>query len=116
MLVTMKEVQAFSVYTVDHSQVELFTSHLTGDESFSLNVEGLPKSMMIYSLKYNYPYHSFAYAYLLSVDIDEFRSVCVSRKYESMKSIMEEYALGRVELLFDGDMKSVSIKAMPLNS
>ena len=116
MLVSMKEVEPFSVYTVDHNQVELFTKHFTGEESFSLNLDGAPKSMMIYSLKYNYPYRSFAYAYLLSVDIEQFRSVCSSGKYESMKSIMNEYVLGSVELAFDGDMKGVTVKAMPLNS
>jgi len=116
MLVTMKEITPFSVYTVDNSQVDLFTKHLTGDESFSLSVNGQPKSMMIYSLKYNYPYYSFAYAYLLSVEIDQFRAACSSGRGKTTADIMKEFVVGRVELSFGGNVQGVSIKAMPLNS
>lgn len=116
MLVAMREIEYFSVYTVDDHQAELFTKHLTGAESFLLTTEGKPKSMMIYSLKYNYPCRSFAYAYLLSVDVDMFRAACAAGRDKTTKDIMHEYVVGRVELEFGGDIDGIKIKAMPLHS
>lgn len=115
MIVNMRDVEPFNLQTVDNHQAGLFTKHLTGKESFSLPGSEKPKSMMIYSLKYNYPGHSFAYGYLLSVDINQFRSVCSSHLYATVDGIIKKYAIGRIELVFGGAMEGISINATPLN-
>lgn len=115
MVVMLQDIEPFNVQTVDNRQADLFTRHLTGKESFALRGNEKPKSMMIYSLKYNYPGHCFAYAYLLSVGIDQFRAICSSDLYATMDGIIKKFVIGRIELVFGGATDGVSITAIPLN-
>lgn len=113
MIITTREVEPFNIPPVDNHQAGLFTRHLTGKETFSFSGNEKPKSMMIYSLKYNYPRHCFAHAYLLSIDLDQFESICSSGLHPTMEGIMKQYVVGNIELEFGGDIAGVNITATP---
>lgn len=114
MIVSMRQIEPFNIPPVENHHAALFTKHLTGSETFSFDGDKVPKSMMIYSLKYNYPRHSFANAYLLSIDIDTFDSICSSGRYASMEPIMKQYMIGTIDIEFGGNCSGIEVRARSL--
>lgn len=111
MIVRLREMEPFNIETVDNHQAALFTQHLTGNEIFEFDGDEKPKSFMIFTLKFNYPRHSFAHAWLLSTDIDTFLDVCNSGRYNTMEPIMKMYVIGRIEIEYGGNLTDTVLSA-----
>lgn len=111
MIVSLRELEPFNIETVDNHQAALFTQHLSGSETFEFDGDQKPKSFMIFSLKFNYPRHSFAHAYLLSTDIDSFLEECNSGRYNTMEPIMKMYVIGRLEIEYGGNLSNTVLRA-----
>lgn len=72
MRIILRELEPFNIPPVNNQEAALFTRKLTGNESFEFDGVSRPKAFLIHSLKYNYPRHSFAHGWLMSVNIDTF--------------------------------------------
>lgn len=115
MIIFLDEVEIFNAPTVDNQEAALFTKHLTGKDSFSFDGEKKPESILIYSLKYAYPRHSFANAYLLSIDINTFADECSSGIYNNTVDVLKEYVVGNIDMEFGGNVSGVELKARKMN-
>lgn len=115
MIVKLREMEPFNIETVDNHQAALFTSRLTGNETFEFDGDQKPKSFEIYTLKYNYPRHSFAHAWLLSIDIDSYLNVCNSGLYNTMEPIYKKYVIGRIEIEYGGNLTNTVISVRKVN-
>lgn len=111
MIVSLSEIEPFNIPTVDSNRAALFIKHLTGGESFSFDGAEAPKSMMIYSLEYNYPHHSFANSYLLSINIDTYDEVCSPAQPDEMEDLMKKYIIGTLDIEFGGTCPGIEIRA-----
>ncbi len=115
MKITLREIEPFIIPPVDNHQAAMFTKHLTGSESFEFDSDQRPKAFLIHSLKYNYPRHSFAHGWLLSVDIDSFLNMCNSGKYPTMDPILKSTVIGSIGIEYGGNLTSTSIIAAKLS-
>jgi hypothetical protein len=90
MILKTADVEPFNVPPVDNHQAALFTKQLNGTETFHYDGEITPLSMMLNSIKFNLPKHSFAHGYLLSVNIDTFMNACNSGLFSTMEPILKK--------------------------
>ncbi len=111
MIMQLREMEPFNIPPVDNHQAGLFTKHLKGNEIFEFNGDKTPKAFLIHSLKYNYPRHSFATGWLLSVNIDTFLDMCNSGRHQTMEPILKSTVIGSIQIEYGGDLPSTSIKA-----
>ena len=69
--------------------------------------------MMIYSLKYAYPSHSFGHGWLLPMSIDEFERTCSSHT-GAMSEILKQHVIGTIAIEYGGNLPGVSVNAKTL--
>ena len=115
MNMTLSELEPFNIPPVDNQNAALFTQRLTGSETFEFNGTQTPRSMLIYSLKYNWPRHSYANAWLLSVDIDSFLDECNSGMHSTMEPILKRYVIGSIDIEYGGNLTSTQVRARKLS-
>jgi hypothetical protein len=113
MLITLGSLEPFNVPPVDNHQAAMFTKNLNGKETFEFDGEIRPKSFMLYEVKYNLPRHSYAHAFLLSVNIDAFLNECNATRHNTMEPIMKKYVMGRISIEYGGDLTHTQLKAHP---
>lgn len=111
MIMQLREMEPFNIPPVDNHQAGLFTKHLTGNEIFEFNGDKTPKAFLIHSLKYNYPRHSFAHGWLLSVDVDTFLNMCNSGGHSTMEPILKSTIIGSIQIEYGGDLPNTKIIA-----
>ena len=75
-MITLREIEPFNIPPVDNDEAASFMRRLTGNETFEWFGDRRPRAMMIYSLKYAYPSHSFGHGWLLPISVDGFERVC----------------------------------------
>ncbi len=114
MKIVLRDCEPFSAMHVNKQEAAIFTSHLNGAETFDFGGYQTPKSMMLTSLKFNLPKHSFAHGYLLSVDVDTFMAECNSGMHSTMEPILKAYVVGTVEIEYGGDLSGTKINAKKL--
>ena len=116
-VIHLRDVEPFNIPPADNEAAFKFTSHLTGSESFEF--DGMqPRSMIIYSVKYNYPRHCLADAWLLSVGVDEFTRICERTSEPTMEQILKDFVVGSIHIEYGGACNGVMIssKKLSLNS
>jgi hypothetical protein len=114
MLLTVGELEPFNVASVDNHQAAMFTRNLNGKVTFLFDGEIRPKSFMLYEVKYNLPRHSYAHAFLLSIDIDGFLNECNTNRHNTMEPIMKKYVIGKISIEYGGDLASTQVSARPM--
>ncbi len=73
-----------------------------------------PKSMLLHSLKYNLPRHSFAHGYLLSINVDKFMEIGESGVHKSMGDLLQIYVIGSIEIEYGGNISDTVVRAKSL--
>ncbi len=114
MKIKLSQVEPFSAPHIDKHQAALFSAHLTPSDTFDFNGDKIPKSMLLHTLKFNLPRHSFAHGYLLSIDVDRFIQICETGVYKSMGEILQIYVIGAIEIEYGGEMSDTKIRAKSL--
>jgi hypothetical protein len=112
MQLMLRDVAPFNLPPVDNAQAAAFMSRLTGTEAFAWEASRRPRSVLVHSLKYAYPRHSFATGFLLSCDIDTFQAACLVS--ETMPPILQRYVVGKLHIEYGGTLESVVIIASPI--
>ena len=115
MQIYLAEIEPFNIPPVDNNSAALFMKYLQGHEAFEFNGIKKPKAIMIYSLKYAYPRHSFADGYLLSIDIDEFTSRAQSGMYSTTETLLKGNVVGRLHIEYGGTLSEPELKFSPFN-
>ena len=110
MLLMLQQVQAANISSVTNNQeAAQFMRHLTGNEMFDFNSKIMPKSMLIHSLKCNYPSHSVASGWLYRVSLDQIEISDYSNEQ------LQELMIGTITIEFGGTLKDeVRISTTPL--
>ncbi len=74
--------------------------------------------MIIYSVKYNYPRHCFADAWLLSVGVDEFTRICERTTDPTTEQIFKDLIVGSIHIEYGGPATESGYrpKSLSLNS
>ena len=114
MKIILGQVEPLSAPHIDKHQAALFTGHLKPSDTFDFNGNQKPKSMLLHTLKFNLPRHSFAHGYLLSIDVDEFIQTCESGVYKSMGEVLQIYVIGSIEIEYGDAMPNIEIRARSL--
>jgi hypothetical protein len=110
-LIKMKEIEPFNLENVNNQQAGLFFHQLTGNETLDYTGNTTPKSILIYSLDYNYPAYSSARGILLSISIDRFMSICQTAT--DMKQVIDPHSLGQVRFEFGGNLNDTKLTYIP---
>jgi hypothetical protein len=71
------------------------------------------RAMMIYSLKYAYPCHSFEHGWPLPMSIGEFERIC-STYTRTMSEILKQHVIGTIAIEYGGNLAGVSVNAKTL--
>lgn len=111
MLITLREMEPFNIPPVNNQEAALFTQHLKGNETFQFDGSQKPKCFMIWDLKYAYPRHSYAHAWLLSTDVDSFLNLCNSGGHSTMEPILKKFIIGRIDIEYGGNVAGTQISA-----
>lgn len=101
------ELEAFSMPPADPNQFRLFMEKLLElDPEPAVEFEGdqEPKSILIISLKYAYPKHSFAHGMLLSIEVNPFLELCRSGQYATMEPLIKKYRIGSIYIEYAEDL------------
>ncbi len=114
-LICLKEIDPFNIPPVDNQQAAMFTKHLTGTETFEFDATQKPKSVLFYDLKYNYPRHSYAHGWLLSIDIDTLSDICNSGEVSTMEPILKTYIVGAIHIEYGGNLAGIRLEANKLS-
>ena len=112
-MITLREIEPFNIPPVDNDEAASFMRRLTGNETFEWPGGQRPRAMMIYSLKYAYPRHSFGHGWLLPVSIDEFERIC-STATGTMSEMLKQHVIVTIAIEYGGDLPGVSINAKTL--
>lgn len=116
MQIYLAEIEPFNIPPVDNNSAALFMKYLQGHEAFEFTGIKKPKSLMIYSLKYAYPRHSFTDGYLLSISIDEFTSKAQSGMYPTTEGLLKGNVVGRLHIEYGGTLTEPEITYSSFNS
>ncbi|GEM_PF-3321560 len=108
------EIEATTLPTVNEDEAKLFLSHLSPNDGFMFEGIEKPKASLFYSLKYAFPRHCFGDAYLLSIDVSEFKELCRSSLCSSLEPILQGKVLGRMHLEFGGGLDDLKIEVKPM--
>jgi len=87
---------------------------LSGRETFEFYGNEKPKSMLVYSLKYNFPNHNVADCYLLSISVNTFYELANFGRYPSLGTMLAGKMLGKLHIEFGGTLSSKSIIFQPI--
>ncbi len=115
MRMQLKEVEPINVPPVDNDEAAAFMRHLTGNETLDFSGCQQPRLMIIYSLKYAWPHHSFAHGWLLSIDYETLASLSGSDEYGTMEPIMKRFLVGTIGIELGGTLPSPTVSAKPVS-
>ena len=104
-MIRLRELELINIPTVDNQEAAMFTKRITGNESFEFDGKVKPKLIMLHSLKYNYPNHSFATGWLLSLDYDALMNL--NNQYQNdddYNSILKKYIVGSIHIEYGGTL------------
>ena len=110
MIIGLKELEPINIPTIDNQEASMFTNHLTGNEIFKFDGNVKPQLLLIHSLKYNYPSHSFATGWLLSIDYDTLMTL--SNQYQNdddYNSSLKKYMVGSIHIEYGGTLQETRI-------
>jgi len=110
MIIRLRDLEPINIPTIDNLEASMFTNHLTGNESFEFDGNVKPQLIMFHSLKYNYPDHSFATGWLLSIDYDALMNF--SDRYQNdddYNSALKKCIVGSIHIEYGGPLRETRI-------
>jgi tetratricopeptide (TPR) repeat protein len=105
----LKDIEPFSAFHVNKEQAKMFLEKITGNEIFDFKSEKNPLCMMIYHVNYSYPNQCTCDAYLLSIGVDKFLSVCELGEFSTMEPIMKQYTIGKIHINYSANPNDFKI-------
>ena len=106
-LYRMKNIEAFNVDTVDNDKAAHFFRKLSGNETFTLDTNEKPLSMMFFNLSNNLPQYSYANGFLLSISIDDAETK--TGHIDKIGDFLNQHALAAIKVEQGGNLEEAKI-------
>jgi len=103
----LKDIEPFNIPPVNNDIAESFFKQLTGGESFMLDNDIKPLSMIIFYARNDFPKHSYVKGLLLSINIDNFQKKSSNEKV--MEDLFNEFAIASITIEIGGELKEAKI-------
>jgi|GEM_PF-3379858 len=114
MVVVLKDMEIFALDHITGDAVDLFTQHLSGDETFVFDGSHPPKSMGMHSFTYRYPELSSAHFWLFSVTMPVFKDAVRSAGPGFIEPVFHELAVGLLGLDLGGILSAPRFYTEPI--